>query len=160
MPEFDGSGYFFDTSALVKRCHPETGTATTDPIAETPGASILISRLTGAELTSAFAIKVRTGVIENSDTDLFLSQFRYDVGSGKLRVFSIAESEFVTTERLIRRYAFQLRLRALDALQLAVALELRERKLVDFFVAADRALCDVAALEGFVVVNPEQSDTE
>jgi hypothetical protein len=54
-----------------------------------------------------------------------------------LEVFSIRESEFAMTELLLERYAFDLRLRALDALQLAVALELRNQKLVDDYVAVD-----------------------
>jgi hypothetical protein len=57
---------------------------------------------------------------------------------------------------LVERYAFELRLRAMDALQLAVALELRNQKLVEHFVAGDAILCEVAALEGFSVINPEQ----
>ena len=57
----------------------------------------------------------------------------------------------------MERYAFDLRLRALDALQLAVALELRNQKLVDHFVAADAILCEVALLEGVPVINPERS---
>ena len=60
-------------------------------------------------------------------------------------------------EILVERYAFDSRLRALDALQLAVALELRNQKLGDHFVAADAILCEVARLEGFAVINPEQS---
>ncbi|MEO8051448.1 MAG: hypothetical protein ABI833_13605 [Acidobacteriota bacterium] len=67
----------------------------------------------------------------------------------------MAESEFAMAELLVERYAFDFRLRALDALQLAVALELRNQKLVDHFVAADKILCEVAALEGFSVINPE-----
>ena len=57
----------------------------------------------------------------------------------------------------MERYAFTSRLYALDALQLAVALELRNQKLVDHFVAADTILCEVAGLEGFPVINPEHS---
>ena len=41
--------------------------------------------------------------------------------------------------------------------QLAVALELRKQNLADFFVAADRVLCEIADLEGIPVVNPEQA---
>jgi predicted nucleic acid-binding protein len=55
---------------------------------------------------------------------------------------------------LIEKYAFDRRLRALDALQLAVALELRNQGLIDHFVAADETLCQVAELEGFSVLNP------
>ena len=148
-------GHFFDSSALVKLYHAEIGTPVVDQIVNAAGDAI--SRLTPAELTSAFAIKVRTQSINREDTDLFLRQFRKDLTTGKLEIFSVAESEFAIAESLVERYAFELRLRALNALQLAVALELRNQGLVDHFVAADRTLCEVAGLEGFSVINPEYS---
>jgi predicted nucleic acid-binding protein len=151
------AGYFFDSSALVKLYHPETGTPTVDQIVEAPDNRVLISRLTVAEITSAFAIKVRTQSINREAAELFLRQFRNDVATGRLEVFSIGESEFAGADLLVERYAFDLRLRALDALQLAVALELRDQKLVDYFVAADAVLCEVAGLAGFSVINPEHS---
>jgi len=80
-----------------------------------------------------------------------------DISADKLEVFSIGESEFTATELLVERYAFDSRLRALDALQLAVALELRNQKLVDHFVVADGILCEVARREGFSLINPEHS---
>ncbi len=91
---------------------------------------------------------------------MFLRQFRKDIVIGKLEVFSVAESEFAMAESLVGRYEFDFRLRALDALQLAVALELRNQKLVDHFDAADKNLCEVATQEGFSgfsgfsVINP------
>lgn len=98
---------------------------------------------------------MRTQSINREDATLFLRQFRGDIATGKLEVFSIGESEFAMAELLVERYAFNSRLRALDALQLAVASELRNQKLVDHFVAADWILCEVAQLEGFSVINPE-----
>lgn len=151
------AGHFFDSSALVKLYHLEAGTPVVDQIVNEPGNQIRVSRLAAAELTSAFAIKVRTQSINREDAELFLRQFRRDIATGKLEVFSVAESEFAMAESLVERYAFDLRLRALDALQLAVALELRSQALVDHFVAADRILCEVAGLEGFSVINPEYS---
>ena len=149
------AGYFFDTSALVKFYHAEAGTPVVDRIVNTAGSQIRISRLTPAELTSAFAIKVRTQSISRTDANAFLRQFREDIASGKLEVYAIAESEFAAAEHLVERYAFDLRLRALDALQLAVALELRNQVLMDHFVAADQILCDIAGREGLSVINPE-----
>jgi uncharacterized protein len=151
------ASHFFDTSALVKLYHPEAGTPAVDQIVSASENPVRISRLTVAELMSAFAIKVRTQSINREDADLFLHQFRRDVATGKLEVFSIGESEFVIAELLVERYAFNLRLRALDALQLAVALELRTQKLVDHFVAVDAILCNVAGLEGLSVINPDYS---
>ncbi|HEV2201118.1 MAG TPA: type II toxin-antitoxin system VapC family toxin [Bryobacteraceae bacterium] len=151
------AGYFFDSSALVKLYHPETGTPFVDQIVNTADNVIRVARLTIAELTSAFAIKVRTQAINRDDADVFLRQFRGHIAARKLEVFSIGEPEFTAAELLVERYAFASRLRALDALQLAVALELRNQKLVDHFVAADTILCEIAGLEGFSVINPENS---
>ena len=149
------AGHFFDSSALVKLYHPEIGTLAVDHIVNATGNSVRVSRLTVAELTSAFAIKVRTQSMSREDADVFLRHFRSDIATRKLEVFSIGESEFTTAELLVERYAFNAHLRALDALQLAVALELRNYKLIDHFVAADTILCEVARLEGFSVINPE-----
>jgi predicted nucleic acid-binding protein len=151
------AGYFFDSSALVKLYHHENGTTVVDQIVNATGNQVRVSRLTVAELTSAFAIKVRTQSITRQDADVFLRQFQGDIAIGKLEVFSIGEGEFAIAEALVERYAFDSRLRPLDALQLAVALELRNQKLVEHFVAADAILCEVAKLEGFSVINPEHS---
>ena len=149
------AAYYFDSSALAKFYHPETGTPAVDQIIQAAGNTIRISRLTVVELPSVFAIKVRTEFISRDDARVFLRQFREDIISGKLEVYAMRESEFATAERLIERYAFDLRLRALDALQIATALSLRSQGLLDHFVASDKILCQVAALEGFAVINPE-----
>jgi hypothetical protein len=66
----------------------------------------------------------------------------------------LTTDHFEAAEHLITRYALSMRLRTLDALQLAVALDLKDQGLVDHFVAADLALLDVAALAGLNVTNP------
>jgi hypothetical protein len=43
----------------------------------------------------------------------------------------------------------------MDAIQIAVAIALRRQWVVDHFVAADQVLCNVAAREGFSVINPQ-----
>ena len=151
------ASYFFDSSALVKRYHAESGTGIVDDIVNATGSMVRISRVTIPEVISAFAIKVRTLAIRQVEARAFLRQFRSDIASGRLEVFSIAESEFAQAESLLERYAFGWRLRAFDAIQLAVALELHKQNLVDYFVAADGILCEVAGMEGFEVINPAQS---
>jgi predicted nucleic acid-binding protein len=149
------AGYFFDSSALAKLYHPETGTAAVERIIRDRSNGILISRLTVVELPSVFAIKVRTKAITREDSSLLLRQFREDVVAGKFQVFGLREKELRNAEWLIERYAHDLRLRALDAIQIAVALTLKNQNSVGHFVAADKVLCDVAAMEGFAVLNPE-----
>jgi len=87
--------------------------------------------------------------------DEMIHQLRKDVSTGKLEVFSIGESEFTTAEVLVERYAFDSRLRALDALQLAVALELRNRSW--WMISSPLTRYFVRLLEGFSVINPEHS---
>jgi predicted nucleic acid-binding protein len=149
------SGYFFDTSALAKLYHPEIGTPKVVQIIGAVGAQIRISRLTVVELRSVFAIKVRTQAISREDVSLLMRQFQEDVASRKFHVFAVRESEFALAERLIERYGYDKPLRTLDAVQLAVALGLSSQGLIDHFVAADASLCEVAALEGLSVSNPE-----
>lgn len=63
-------------------------------------------------------------------------------------------------ERLIRHYGPQPgppRLRTLDALQLAVALEVHQQTQLSFFVSADENQCSAAKAEQLVVLNPTQS---
>ena len=47
-------------------------------------------------------------------------------------------------------------LRTLDALQLAVALDLQRLKLIAAMVAADQRLCRVTFLAGCSAINPEK----
>jgi len=150
------AAYFFDSSALAKFYHPEVGTPEVDRIFRTPGIQVRISRLTVVEIPSVFAIKVRTRFISREDARLLVRQFQEDIVAQKFLVTAIREPEFAVAERLLEQYAFDLRLRALDAIQIAVALGLKSQGLVDQFVAADKVLCEVATLEGFAVLNPER----
>jgi predicted nucleic acid-binding protein len=50
---------------------------------------------------------------------------------------------------------FGLLLHTLDALQLAVALDLQKRGLLDEIIVADRVIVTLAALEGLKTSNPE-----
>ena len=132
------------------------GTPTVDQIVRTAGSRVRISRLTVFEMSSVFAVKVRTQFISRDDAGLFLRQFREDIVSRNLEVFAVRDEEFALAQRLVERYAFDRRLRTFDAVQLAVALGLRAQGLIERFVAADKVLCEVAALEGFSVINPER----
>ena len=62
---------------------------------------------------------------------------------------------FRDAERLINIHGVHARLRTLDAVQLAVAIDLQRRGVVETFVCADKTLCQVAERVGFAVLNPE-----
>lgn len=147
--------YFFDTSAAVKYYHAEVGTPRVTAIFSEPGRKFRISKLGLVEMQSAFAMKVRSGVLDRKAAGLQRARLMLDIASGSIEVYSVTDDHFAEVERLIGKHSFSRRLRTLDALQLAVALDLAAQGLLDFFVAADRALLDVAALEGLAVSDPE-----
>lgn len=148
------AGYFFDTSALVKYYHVEDGTAEVTRIISAPGNEIRLSILGVVETQSAFAMKVRSGVLDRQAALAFRARLMLDIAAGTLQPHALTHDHFEAAEGLINRYAFSARLRTLDALQFAVALDLRDQGLVDHFVAADMALLDIATLAGLSVINP------
>lgn len=147
---------FFDSSALIKLYHPELGSQRVAALFGGADGSIIISRLAGVELHSALALKTRTGHLDNERSAALRIRFLNDVASGAIALVAVSEFHYPAAERLIIRYGDRQGLRTLDALQLAVALEVQQRVGIDALVAADKVLCEVAALEGFAVINPEQ----
>jgi len=146
---------FFDTSALGKHYHQELGSARVDQLLAAQGTRHFLSRLTVVEIQSVFAKKVRTGRLSLADFQLLCRRFRTDVARRRFQVVRVTSGHFQAAEQLIRRLALAQNLRTLDTLQLAVALDLLGRSLVNQFVCADHSLCTLAAAEGLAVINPE-----
>ena len=147
--------YFFDTSAAVKDYHWEAGTPAVSAIFAQPGRQIRISSLGFVEIQSAFAMKVRSGVLHQKAAGMQRARLLLDVAAGDIEVYGVTPDHFLMAERLIGRHGFTFRLRTLDALQLAVALDLSSQGLLDHLVVADRLLGEVALIEGLKVINPE-----
>ncbi len=147
--------YFLDTSALIKHYHAEAGTPRVRAILAEPGAELLISRLASVETLSAFAIKVRTGVLGSADYTRLRGLFLADVKRRLLKPARVLNAHYQLAGDLIGKHGLGRQLRTLDALQLAVALRIHRVSPIDHFVAADQRLCDIAVLEGLAVINPE-----
>lgn len=150
-------GYFIDTSALAKLYHTEIGSPKMEALAESPGARLIVSQLSLIEIQSVFATKVRTGVIDQTSLEQMRGLFFADLAAGRFQVVLVSRRYFRSAERLIRLHAVNQSLRTLDALQLAVALELHRRGVVSELVASDKNLCNVAAVEGLTVINPSEA---
>lgn len=146
--------YFFDTSALAKHFHREVGSQVVDELLTRDNARHLISRLTCVELVSASAGKVREQRLTESDFTLFMGQFKAELNQKKYQVIRLLNRHFHLAQQLIKKHGLKHRLRALDAIQLAVALDILNTEELDLFVCADDALIKVAALEGLVAKNP------
>jgi len=107
------------------------------------------------ETVSVFAIKVRTGTFDAASFARLRGRFASDVARKRYRVVRLLNTHYDRAQDLIRNYGLARQIRTLDALQLAVALNLHQEAPLDSFVCADHRLCDVAISEGLAVINPE-----
>ena len=102
------------------------------------------------------AIKTRTKEIDPPAREVARRRFRADLAQQRLLVGPpVHEIHFHSARRLLSQYGVTEGLRTLDALQLAVALDLQKSGYVGVLVAADQRLCRVAALAGCPTLNPD-----
>ncbi len=148
--------YLLDTSALVKYYHPEVGSSRVIALVDDPGNVSYLSRLTLIEIHSVFARLVREGQLDERGLRGWQSRFYADLRARRFRVVRSSPVWEREAIRLLMRQGVRRPLRTLDALQLAVALWLRDQGRLDGLVCADRRLETVAQAEGVPVINPEQ----
>jgi predicted nucleic acid-binding protein len=146
---------FFDTSAAAKRYRVELGTPTVDALLAQTGAAHVLSALTVVEFHSVLARLTRTGQISASDFHVARGRFLADIAAGLWNVVPVTAHHFQDAQQLLIRRGLAQSLRTLDALQLAVAIDLNAAAPLDAFVCADANLCSIATAEGLTVVNPE-----
>jgi len=147
--------YFLDSSALVKRYIPETGSSWVQAIAN-PSTSnpLLIARITWVEVRSALARRLREGSLTATDETLIVQRFRFDLN----HQYQVIELDLALVEsagQLVNQYP----LRAYDAVQLASVLRISpafappiSTSLV--FVTADDRLANIAMALGLLTDNP------
>ncbi|MDT4896614.1 MAG: uncharacterized protein QOH25_1691 [Acidobacteriota bacterium] len=149
--------YFFDSSAIVKRYVKETGTEwiikLTDPAKLN---RIYIASITGVEVVSAISRRARNGDISKAETFDATDQFTLDFYS-QYRVLEITYT--LINEAMVLAIRFPLR--GYDAVQLAAALAINERRLLLSLpsltlISADDALNAAAISEGLTVNNPNE----
>lgn len=144
-----------DSSALVKRYVPETGSAWIRALsAPNTGNSLIIARITWVEVKSAIARREREGSLTPSDRKLIIQRFRSDLNNQ----YQVIELDSTLAERagqLVEQYP----LRAYDAVQLASVLLLQSafattQSTSPIFLSADNRLSTVAIGLGLLFDNP------
>lgn len=149
------STYYLDTSALVKRYFPETGSAwiiaLTDPALRNTLATTAITRV---EAAAAFAMKYRSGATTLA---------RRDAAFRLLVLHATTEYELTPVDVALLDQAMVLtqrhRLRGYDAVQLATALAINAQYIAAglpplTFLSADNDLLAAAQAEGLDADNP------
>lgn len=99
------------------------GSQRVDAIFREENSRILISRLTVVEVQSAFALKVRTGMLSESSWASLRLRVLDEIAAGAIAVLSVKDAHYAISQHLILKYGNVKGLRTLDAIQIAVALE-------------------------------------
>jgi predicted nucleic acid-binding protein len=147
-------GNYFDTSALCRHYHWEPGSDVVEQVFSETTASRYVSWLTVLETQSAFALKVRTGEIDAKKLAVMRSLLKADITRQRLQVVRVLKRHYDRADKLLQTHGSTIRLRTLDALHLAIALDLESQGLAKSLVTADAAMAKVGVLEGLDVVNP------
>lgn len=148
--------YLLDTSALVKRYLNEAGSAYIRRLFQTPGIIFYQTFLTPLEAASALYRRRRAGQLSIEELSLLLKSYAIHSREEYL-LLPYSQSLMDTAGSLIARYPLQ----ALDAIQLASALKLRDTLPTDapslIFLSADDRLVTAARQEHLQAENPEKA---
>lgn len=148
---------FVDTSALVKRYVLETGTTWMRAFADPAAANVLyLLNLSLVELMSAVARRTRGGFLSASDAALIVAKAQQDFQTD-YAVVRLSDADLVRAVALTKVHA----LRAYDAIQLGVALEMNASRLFVglpplILISADQELNAAAIAEGLAVEDPNK----
>jgi predicted nucleic acid-binding protein len=147
--------YFLDTSALAKRYLTEKGSVRIRRLLQRKEHVFYQSFLTPLEVASALYRRLRSNDISSDELSLLLRAYVTHSHQDYLLI-PYTDALCNRASALVARHV----LRALDALQLASALELRDRlateRLPLNFLAADDRLLEAARQEHFHAENPEK----
>ncbi len=149
------AAYFVDSSALVKRYVQETGTSWVRSITRrSPSTVIYIARITAVEVPCAIARRRKGKTLTARRASSILHRFRQHL-AGRYTVAEVTAALLDDAMRLGIKHA----LRAYDAVQLAVALEVNRFHQAGgsgpvTLVSADQALNGAATAEGLTVDDP------
>ncbi len=146
---------FFDSSGLVKRYIAETGTAWVIGLLHPSAANdVFIANITGIEVASAIARRLKMGSIRPTTAKKALNRFKRDFAK---RFIVVDLTQQIVEQGIL--FAENYGLRGYDITQLAVALAVKSRLLKSgitslTFISADNNLNQAAQAEGLTVDNP------
>jgi predicted nucleic acid-binding protein len=149
------TGFFCDSSAIVKRYVNEAGSNFVDGLADLKSSNvILLARITRVEVVSAIARRLKNRSVTTADAQNAVAAFQHDLTNNYFTVeitpvlLSVAMS--LATKHALRGY---------DAVQLAAALEANDERITNglpplILVSADTDLNTAAQSEGLNIENP------
>jgi len=148
--------YYADSSALIKRHVPETGSAwIKQEFSQSSGNEVIASKLSIAEVLSGLNRRKREASISAADYTTFSKDFTA-VSRFQYRLMDLTDTVLLEAQRLLETHP----LRAGDAIQLASALlanaQLQSANLPALiFLASDAHLLTAANSEGLQTDDPQ-----
>jgi predicted nucleic acid-binding protein len=145
---------FFDTSALVKFFHEETGTELVTQLINNPQNEVWISELTIVAFLSVMYRLYREGEIVDDELEQAINGFEEECHR-----FVVVPLNIVIIEEakdLLSKFGKDFSLRTLDALQLASCNLVYEDDENWTIVSSDRRLIRVVQNMGMNIINPEE----
>lgn len=146
--------YYFDTSALFRHYHQELGSEVVAQLMNESNARHFVSWLTILETHSALSQKVRTGNLTTRKLKTLSKKLKTDIVHHRFFVVRMLRRYYDHAAELIFTYGGKRRLRAADALHLAIAIDLCRETRIDCFVTADANLVAVGRQVGIKIINP------
>ncbi|MGH7256679.1 MAG: type II toxin-antitoxin system VapC family toxin [Nitrospirales bacterium] len=143
--------YFFDSTGLVKRYTREIGSRKVNALLSKRGRTAILATTAIADFYSVLAQKAREGELTRDDWYSTLVKFEGDCERGIWHFVAPTPQTVIATKHLIMEYPF---LRAPQALQLALAQELRPLRLT--VVSSDPNILQLCRSIGVAPVNPEE----
>lgn len=145
------AAYFVDSSALVKRYVQEAGTTwVRSLIRRTAGHQIFVAHITAVEVTAAVARRRKGKTLSARQASSILSRFRKHL-AGRYTVLDMTPGLVTEAMKLANVHS----LRAYDAVQLAMAVELNRLGQGGIvLISADQELNAAATAEGLAVDDP------
>ena len=145
---------YFDTSALAKLFIQEEGTDTVTGLVLDRTNAVWVLDLARLEFHSALFRRYRAGELNDEMLQIALNGFESQLK--QFRIEPMTSALINEADILLQHYGRKEGLRALDALQLGGFSLIAEKD--DWcFVSADRTLCLVAQLAGYVAINPGET---
>lgn len=148
------NAYFLDSSALVKRYVPETGSGWIQTLTDISAQNLLIIvRITWVEVLSALSCRQREGSLTHEDLSLVIQQFRFDLNT-QYQIIELDQFVIGQAGQLVTQFP----LRAYDAIQIASGLRTHSALVAPslIFLTADAQLLVIAQSAGFTVDNPNR----
>ena len=146
---------YWDTSAVLKLFVKEAGSEYLEKKLLDVSNRVVVCHLTIVEVHSVLYRQVRKSLLKLKNVLGAQGQLQHFIRHNQLSVFETRRKHFDSAIQLIQHYGEKRECQTLDAIQLAVAVDIQQRYGLSEFVCADHGLLSLAKTFGLPTIDPE-----